>query len=1104
MALKASLLISGDASQAVAQLAAVDAALDQTAAAAKRASAANDDLGRKIDGTSRQAKAGYVNLGRQMQDVATQLAQPGVKLGTIVSQQGGQIADAVAQMGGRFAGLASFLAGPWGAAVIVATGVAINLADSLWKSADAADGNANALKGVEAASNGTAAAQSALGAMFDLSTGKIKANSAALAANIALQAAKLRADAVSARRDVNAALVQSGQASWRAAIANAGFGGAPGAPSAGSPDGNTVARARLKAVLDGKAGVKGGADLISWAEKADFSKLNIKREDFMSAVLRATELDPKTGLEANANAMLDSLRTGKLDPRFLQPKSGGRKKREPKGPNTGALAELGEDLGNKIAGIKDQFSDLPAVVAKSNAAMRQLDDVASDVERKKPPNYKQLISDIASAREVIENSLSKPLQDFLDKSREDAAVDELLIAGKRNQADALRIALSLQKQMGPLNKDQLASVLATVQAERERTEALQQQQDKINTYLDATRSVRSEIEAILSGSGKLSNFREIFKNLSGKVLAEKIFGAAFRDLDKWVQDESGVKDSATYLSTQVKSAGDAAYELAAALRGAGGQIAATPMENATARFGLDPAGSFETMAAAAEAKWQSEHSGEAGITVVGQRRDGERLSPSAYADQLGKKIAGPLTDGLNQIFGTKFFSRFEGTLGGAVTGYMTAGPLGAVLGGVKSITGLSQSMAGKLDGALKGAQTGTMVAGVANAFGVKLSGGGAQLGGAVGSFLPIPGGQVIGAIAGGLIGKLFGGGAKWGTQAVGSVGKAGGNSTDMQGNVGGAAGSIADSLASIAERLGGSVGSYSVSIGQMDNKWRVSTSGRTGKLENKYGDVTNFGQDGDAALKFALVDAIKDGAITGVSEAVKRALASSGDAEKALSEALKVQDLEKLLGGIGGEINKAFADFERQAKERLRIASQYGFDVVKVEERNAQDRLKLSQQLLDQQVGSLQRLIDEMTSGSLFEGSAVDQRSAILADIDKAKAGIAAGTEGAADKLAGLFERLNAVSKDIYGTTGGFAADRTTILDQARDVIAQANQRIADAQAKSDPALAATNAALDENNDQNAQIIALLRELGGASPQAAPGVSNLAGLARIASTRELQ
>jgi uncharacterized small protein (DUF1192 family) len=144
--------------------------------------------------------------------------------------------------------------------------------------------------------------------------------------------------------------------------------------------------------------------------------------------------------------------------------------------------------------------------------------------------------------------------------------------------------------------------------------------------------------------------------------------------------------------------------------------------------------------------------------------------------------------------------------------------------------------------------------------------------------------------------------------------------------------------------------------------------------------------------------------------------------------------------------------------------------------------------MLAEQVGSLQRLVDEMTSGSLFEGSAIEQREAILKEIEKTKAELAAGKAGAADALASLLQQLYAVSEEAYGTTGLFATDRAMILDQARQAIATANAQIVAASgataATSDPALAITNQslsnateALDENNDQNARLLALIATL---------------------------
>jgi len=258
------------------------------------------------------------------------------------------------------------------------------------------------------------------------------------------------------------------------------------------------------------------------------------------------------------------------------------------------------------------------------------------------------------------------------------------------------------------------------------------------------------------------------------------------------------------------------------------------------------------------------------------------------------------------------------------------------------------------------------------------------------------------------------------------------------------------------------------------------------------------GKDEGEAIMAALADAIGDGAIKGVSAAVQKALKSSKDVDKALKEAMKVQDVELLLGGLGAQLAKEMRAFEQQAKERLRVAREYGFDVLKMEEQNAKDRLKLTEKLLRDQVGSLQDLITEMTAGSLYEGSAVDKRDALKAEIEKTKAKVAAGEEGAADLLARQLQNLNELSKEVYGTTGGFAADRAAILATAEAEVARAKQEIEKAQAATDPAVVD---ALDENNDQNARMLAelgisneYLRQLSGVfklSP-----VSSLAQLAR--------
>lgn len=125
----------------------------------------------------------------------------------------------------------------------------------------------------------------------------------------------------------------------------------------------------------------------------------------------------------------------------------------------------------------------------------------------------------------------------------------------------------------------------------------------------------------------------------------------------------------------------------------------------------------------------------------------------------------------------------------------------------------------------------------------------------------------------------------------------------------------------------------------------------SGQGKTKGSGVQKFATEQEASAAL-LADLIADGAVKGVSEAVQKALRSSPDVQQAVNEAMKVQEVEMAIGGLGAQLSKAFKDLEKQAQERLRVARQYGFDVVAIEQKNAEDRLKLSEQLLQQQVGS--------------------------------------------------------------------------------------------------------------------------------------------------------
>jgi murein DD-endopeptidase MepM/ murein hydrolase activator NlpD len=741
-------------------------------------------------------------------------------------------------------------------------------------------------------------------------------------------------------------------------------------------------------------------------------------------------------------------------------------------------AELLRTSGNTIESINASWGQQATLVARAVAPTNQLNDIIGKLQKEKPPGFEKLIADAQAAKVAIQEGIQRPYNEFIRDQSAQIGQLALIAQGRHDEADALETIVGLERQQGPLTQAQKDAVLATVQARKAEQREIDILQEKNQKYLDAIGSIKTAVQDATQAfvRGELGQFIKTpgkllsaFETLQGQKLFDKLFGGAFRDLQDQVNGTSPVRDASERMAAAVNKVSAQTDRTTSALANL-----ASATNAATAAVSPRSSGG----AVGASADQLGTFTGELGGAISGA------LSRSDLADDVNRlgnilgngsggyvstqspgdiTVVGQRKTDPSDIF-AKGADKVSTSILGLFTNKDNASAIGASIG----------RYAGK---GLEGAATGTMISGLANAVGLKLNSTGAQVGGAIGNMIPIPGGQIIGSVLGGLVGNLFGPKAKPGGAVVsavdGSAAISGTTGSDKAGIAAGntLAGGVASSINQIAEQLGATIGAFNVSIGKYKDDLRVNVNGKAlGGVKNS--GATSFGDDENAAVNFAAAQAIGQGAIQGVSAAVTKALQSSPDIDKALKEALKVQSLEQTIGGIGAQIDKAFSDFEATAKERVRIASQYGFDVVAIEKKNAEDRAKLADQLLKQQVGSLQSLVDEMTQGSLFEGSALDKITALNTAITKAKADLDAGVDGAGDTLANLFkERLDA-DKEAYGTTAKYAADRASTFDEARAAIAKANAQITAAQGKSDPALATTNATLDENNDQNAQIIA--------------------------------
>lgn len=739
----------------------------------------------------------------------------------------------------------------------------------------------------------------------------------------------------------------------------------------------------------------------------------------------------------------------------------------------GALDKFGDRTAESIARISERFDEQPKLIDQTARSVRELDGIIAELGARKPIGFEQMIEDAERAKIVVQDALLKPFNDLRESSQRRFEIESLIAAGREDEADALSVVHRLVDQIGEVTNEQRQDILDIVVAEREHAELLERQAEARDAYLSVTRSLADEVKAILGGYADgdiLDVLKRQFSQLKGDFLFKSLgFDAAFKELETYVKEETAIESSVDLMVDETgragKSAGDMANELdaAASTISKAARTISQGGASSSSETILNPDFAAMIQGLGEGEPGKSAISGEAekAIIVTGRKMDKSALglTPEQYFERATKTLVSPIIGSLNELLGANFVGALEGAFSGAVYGLVTGGSVGGVLGGAKGLLdGLIKS--GDIKGAfasglsdvlgkgLGGAQTGQAVQGIAGALGIGLSKTGSQIGGAVGSFVPIPGGEIIGSVVGGLIGKLFKKtpDGNLGVTGVDSRTQARSSKAEVGNNLASLADSLTSNIQNIAQALGADVGSFSVSLGQRNDYFRVGADANFDAGQKHPTGALYDGTDPDKALAIALQNAIGDGAIVGLSAAVARALSSSTDIDKALSEALGVQSLEQALAGPSGALSKLFDDFDNLAQERIRLARTYGLDLLAVEKLNLDERNALIEDNIENSVSSLRSLLDDLDFGSLFEGSPDERRTKILAEIADAQADVDAGVEGAIDRYADLQRQLVETSREAFGTAGDeYSGDRAAAISNAERLIAAETKRIEDA-----------------------------------------------------------
>ena len=1059
-----------------------------------------------------------IQLGQQMQDVVVQ-AQLGTNAFVIFSQQVPQaafalsgLADSANKTQARIGQFATFLSGPWGAAIFAATAILGPFLYNLIASGDAAE--------------------DAAGKTYDFADGlnvlELSANETSNAMRqlvqemrnaIAVQGDYLRQKALIAgqsARDIETRLGQN-RSELRGIEDSSGpldfafrFGSsivderrAADLRAQIAKDEEALRLAR-KATVESELAVSQSNVLErldpSQAVTGDYNRqigelndarrasaedaigaqsagIYISKEEYEAEFERITRLKDAR-LDAIREADRESRRSGRG-----KRSSDAEARREQR--ETERLARISDSAAESIARVNEQFDDQPRLVDKSAQAVRRLQaiiDELNDPKNAETPRRAELVAEALDAQAVAARAVATEIERYGEATDRNLDIMRLQAAGLDEQAQILAEIARLDEQLGldkrsealreqkadledilvfeTLTAEQRAqteAALASVNTELEENGRLQQQRndeaeyrvqterrlqqqiartnDLMRAQLNVLDTAREGLTDVLSGRIRkpdgllivVDQLKQSLSDLRGARLFDQIFGDAFDVLEDELRSRSPLGRAAKRLEAGVDEATTQTDNLATAA-----EIAAERILAAT-----DPlvAANDNPMPGASGVGPNGE------IVVTGERGgkvEIEQLSVSQIADKMADAIVSPLLEGMGDIFGTAFTQQMAGVLKGALSGYIQAGKVGGAIGGLKGISdavfGADSGISGKLGDGLGGAQFGAQMAGLANMFGLGMSNTGASVGGALGAISGIPGGQIIGSIAGGFIGGLF----KSNKTARALL--TGGDDMDVAGAwtskygiAEGLGGTVLDALNRIADELGGDVGSFYTSIGVRGGDYRVNTDNSSLKIKN---GAVNFGDDQEAAARFAILDAITDGAIQGISDAEQRLLREGKDLDSALQDVFDFRSVFDRLKQYKDPVGYALDQVDKEFEDLIDLFERAGAsaeEFAQLEELYGIERAKAIEEASERVTASLKSLLDELTIGDSGLSLRSRQQNA-LAEYQPLAERVAAGDTTAYDDYADAARSLLDIERQMFGSTQAYfdRLDEVTNLTRER------------------------------------------------------------------------
>jgi hypothetical protein len=994
----------------------------------------------RLVASQRAVTQASIGAGQQLQDIAVSLVG-GQKAGIVFAQQLPQLAFALSALEGstnktqaRIGQFATFLSGPWGLAVGLGVGVLATLTAGLFENAEATDAVEDAHKALEKS-------LADISTFFDLATGAINRQNEALIANARLKRLDERDDlrkAIASNQDRGRSLVEG---SMRG---NVSFGGTFG---------NETGRANIVR--------SGPSDLVAAIRSANGDQNKMGAELVKLArgqgenATRARALLDLMGEDANNRNRLrelsleeESLRTGKLSTELMKPTKTARARSATGGADKELrAAQAVEDAVNKasdaVANLRGQFDDAPKDIDKAAAAMLELEQQITKLDRREAAGKltdAEKTKDAETRREIeklqketIPAFKERPVVDRIKSADKELQIQRLLLQGRDDEADKLSLTHDLMRQLGADTEEQFQAQLKGRNITAEQLELMYKQAEqarenaRIMARMDrSVQSTRSQIDELgrayssieqavanlpndARGALKdlVGNLRQQVNEIIARRITDNLFGNLFAKLEDDIRGKKPI-DIATenYVASTV-SANTALIDLTETFIYAAGAMRGAANDNAL--FGAKAGNSIAAQIAKAGSKStdsDGDYDPNAEIVVSGRKPKINREQRQvAEAMEKSAKSLKELVRGAAQ-------GAFIGQSASSLAFGGKGSSLGSAIGGALGNT-LGEKFLGK------GLET--IAKGLGDFAGPLGSIAGGLIGGALGGLLSkTPRGY---ATIGGADGKLA---------VTGTGGNS--NSAIKAGNQ--AAGATLDTLDKIAGALGGSYDAArgSVSIGRSGDSWHVDTTGQ-GRLKKSQGGF-DFDDDYESAVRFATMDLIKDGVITGLRASTQRLLQQGKDIDAALQKALDFESVFSRLKGYRDPVGAALDTLDKEFAKLKGIFAEAGASAAEYADLEALygiERAKAIEEAASRVTGSLQSLFDDLTIGDNGR-SLRDRLGAAQSAYDPLKARVLAGDRSAYDAFAEAAQSLLDVQRQFSGSQSPYFSllDEVTQITKSR------------------------------------------------------------------------